>query len=796
MKRQMKFLSFWSINDGVQTAPLCEQMLEMQKHGIEGVVFHPRFYPGGPNYMTPEFIKVVGEVILYAKAIGMEFWIYDENGWPSGAADGQVLAKHPDSKRWGLVCVEEKDLRFDDKVLCRHGKQIIAARGAAGVSPLCRETTETFLELTHERYWKELPLEAFDYVTGFFCDEVDYFPGHLLAEGAVPWCPEFESYYTEKYGVSPCGELWKLFDTAGEHPDFKIRFWETAGDLIAKNFYKPYEAWCEKHGKLFTGHLKGEESPYFQLMFSGSCFMQLKNLSLPAIDTLERYHGNHFFPQLLTSVAAQQGRVGCLAEAMGGAGWGVSPDDLVKYMLWLAQAGVERVVLHLGQFALKARAIRDWPPSVPLHLSWHDAFADILGEIRHLAEPLLSAAWDAPHILIVTPTRGVMAHYEPRHAASINLHDGTGIPDSASARINAAFLEMVEDCYAAGWKYHFTEERELGEAKIEDGKLYLGAMTYEKVVLSDGCLFVEDEVALVDALREADMLLPPPARVKKTKVTVPMQTYIVPEQSAWQIDFPKENQLLLEWQTTPSGDLRAEIPVKDVTAPVMLAFSDPIAEVRTNAKVCAADDSRKRFFLTEIGAVLTLEVRSEATEALPFVWLLGDFAVMPQDSWREFDDRQVSCEGRFLIDGTDGAKKLRAGELITQGLPFFSGLLAAKKTFVLPEAKVCRLDFDAMRACAVHVTIDGREIGWWWQDHPITVDLADGEHQITILAAPSTYNMYGPHHYYLGDCRLTSPDTFFGRGGYTDNADAPANTFIDTMQFVKFAVDGNVILKK
>jgi hypothetical protein len=37
---------------------------------------------------------------------------------------------------------------------------------------------------------------------------------------------------------------------------------------------------------------------------------------------------------------------------------------------------VERVVLHLGQFLLKAKAIRDWPPSVPLHLTWHDAFAE------------------------------------------------------------------------------------------------------------------------------------------------------------------------------------------------------------------------------------------------------------------------------------------------------------------------------------------------------------------------------------------------------------------------------------
>ena len=48
--------------------------------------------------------------------------------------------------------------------------------------------------------------------------------------------------------------------------------------------------------------------------------------------------------------------------------------------------------LHLGQFLLKARAIRDWPPSVPLHLSWHGAFADLLSDIRETTAPLLQQA--------------------------------------------------------------------------------------------------------------------------------------------------------------------------------------------------------------------------------------------------------------------------------------------------------------------------------------------------------------------------------------------------------------------
>lgn len=794
MHRKMKFLSFWSINDGVRTESLCKQMLELKQHGMEGVVFHPRFYPGEPNYMSHEFIRIVGEVILYAKSIGMEFWIYDENGWPSGAADGQVLLAHPDSKRWGLAYVDETDVLSEDEVLCRHERKAVVTRGIPGVSPLCRATTDTFLALTHERYYRELPREALDYVTGFFCDEVDYFPGHLFSEGAVPWCADFEAAYIEKYGVSPCSELWKLFDIEAEHPEFKVRFWETAGDLIFRNFYQPYLQWCEGHGKLFTGHLKGEESPYFQLMFSGSCFTQLKGLSLPAIDTLERYHGNHFFPYLLSSVAARQGRAGCLAEAMGGAGWGVAPNDLVEYMMWLAEAGVERVVLHLGQFLLKAQAIRDWPPSIPLHLTWHEAFADVLEEIRKSSAPLLTATWKEPKVLIITPTRGIMASYQPRHASQINLHDGTGIPDSDSARINEKFLELVEDCYHAGLRYHFTEERELKQAYLQNGKLCLGAMTYEKILVSFGCRFERDEQELIDQMQTMGRLIDPPQKTRKTVIDETAE-YFVPKQNLWQPEFPHENQLLIAWNVTENGRLKSSITMKHMPSFVTLVLSDPIKSLSTNAKTQTAHDT-KTFELSGFGDVLTIEITPDSKQALPFAWLRGDFAVLAVDGWKPFDAYQTSCNGNFIVDGTEKAKQIRNGELVAQGLPFFSGLLKAQKTITLMEDHRGILTFSGLGVTAAKVYIDGKSIGWWWQGHPLTVDLTAGEHIILIAAAPSTYNMYGPHHYYLGDCRLTSPDTFFGRGGYTDNADAPANTFIDTMQFVNFTIDGEVLLLK
>ena len=405
----------------------------------------------------------------------------------------------------------------------------------------------------------------------------------------------------------------------------------------------------------------------------------------------------------------------------------------------------------------------------------------------------MQAAWDEPKILIVTPTRGVMAFYRPHYASKINLHDGSCIPDSESARINAAFLDTVERCHSAGWRYHFTEERELKNARICDGKLRLGKMVYEKILIPNGCRFDFDEKKLVAEMEKLGMLIPAPTDIEHISDERCACT-MTPEQSEWTLTFPNENQLLIEWSADRCGKLSASVEMKNVGSALTLVFSDPIEALQVNAKQTASED-KQTFLLSDLSDVLRLEVTPTKSEKLPFAWLKGDFAVFAVNGWGEFDARQVTCGSEFTIEGSETAKKLSAGELVSQGLPFFGGLLTAKKRFVLNEAYDGALTFDGLDVAAAKVTVDGKTLGWWWKEHPLHVSLTEGEHTVSVEAAPSTYNTYGPHHYYLGDCRLTSPDTFFGRGGYTDNSDAPANTFVDSMQFVKFTVDGNIVLR-
>ena len=75
-----RFHTLWAINAPLDLARLCPQLDTMRGFGFYGAVFHPRFYPGQPAYLGDEYKRIVSSTILYAKSIGMDFWIYDEDG--------------------------------------------------------------------------------------------------------------------------------------------------------------------------------------------------------------------------------------------------------------------------------------------------------------------------------------------------------------------------------------------------------------------------------------------------------------------------------------------------------------------------------------------------------------------------------------------------------------------------------------------------------------------------------------------------------------------------------------------
>ena len=77
-----------------------EQIDEMYKQNILGVYVIPhskKFRPNTmvtnlqPEYLSDEYFRLCAYAFEQGKKLGMNCWIYDEGGWPSGSACGKVI---------------------------------------------------------------------------------------------------------------------------------------------------------------------------------------------------------------------------------------------------------------------------------------------------------------------------------------------------------------------------------------------------------------------------------------------------------------------------------------------------------------------------------------------------------------------------------------------------------------------------------------------------------------------------------------------------------------------------------
>ena len=169
---------FWMWNDRLDPEKLCAQLDEMHSHGIRSVCVHPvpkAFRPARfttamePDYLTPAYMEVLKKVSDHAAKIGMNFWLYDEGGWPSGGA-------------CGLVAASDSEGRFN-------ARTIAAAEDAKGYevrrepygdgrntypSMIEKGATERFLEITHERLKKNLGRDFGKSIKFAFMDEPEW----------------------------------------------------------------------------------------------------------------------------------------------------------------------------------------------------------------------------------------------------------------------------------------------------------------------------------------------------------------------------------------------------------------------------------------------------------------------------------------------------------------------------------------------------------------------------------------------------------------------------------------------
>lgn len=778
-----RFLTLWAINSALDLPEASRQLDAFVEAGLDGVVVHPRNYPDTPRYLSEEYLRQLSMVIEEAKRRDLAVWIYDENGWPSGSAGGRMLEAHPEVAQQWLEFLPSNRLRPDDRVFGRYedrGQAYAAVlRHGDGVDYLGADIGADFVELTHEVYRSGLSAEAWAHVEAFFDDEPEFGLGHsypeLPAQGAIPWTEDLPERFAERYGEQLEPVLPRIFLDGPDSGLVRVRFWELVSDLLKDRFLAPIDAWCKRHGKRFTAHVKGEESPYFQVPMVGSGQWILRGVNLPGVDALGRDPSNDFYPRQAASIARQFGDGRSMAEAFGGAGWGAGPADLHRYLLWLAQNGLTDFVLHLSQYRLDSAAIADWPPSQPLHVTWSAAYSALLGKVR---ADIRGLDRSAPDLLVVIPQRRVMGLYAPRELKQTNIHDGSTRPNSAAAQVSSRFIGLIADLVAAGVRFDVTDERTL-ERDLEcarDGA-HVGAAVYRSVIVSpDADLDPHVRQRLTRYLRSI------PERTHLTE-TAPVR--IAPEAArslgaTWTVREDQINHLLLEpirtgegWSAPLridggfDGDLMLEF-ADDITAASIGSTPLPVRPGVHGSRALVpaallAERNRVAFTLTRA-----------TSGVVPFVWVSGRFRVRSKSAWNRGLDGQLHTAGPFVINGRSAGPII---ELVQDGFPFLGSALILDGTVMISEPLVdARL--TGLAALTARLSVGGTEQPWVWDgaESDSTVRLASGLHDVTMEVLPNGFNFYGPHHYFLGDHHVVSPKQVEGRKNFADPAGAPEVT--------------------
>ena len=364
----------WTWNAPISREGIDSRLDEFLRAGIKSLYvlplpkdFRPEYLRTflDPEYLSEGYFELIEYAIRRATGLGMQMWIYDEGGWPSGGACFNTVHENPEAKMKVLAKREvalECDERFkpgDGHIALFDGKRRltsdhISSRRVTLTEYYVREfvengnrvdntslsATKTFINNTYEKY-KERVGDLFgEIIPIMFTDE----PGLLRESLALD---EFE-IFKQEYGYDLVDYIYAIDDVTlavtEKEIQARIDHFKLLGKLFKKNTTKPLSEWCEKAGIYFSGHLDIDNRPWGGMAKGYFSHLDLlREFHVPGIDVIWhqiRYpHGGRapvddetlgfgFFPRFASSAARQRGRILALTESLAIYGDGVTPSEI------------------------------------------------------------------------------------------------------------------------------------------------------------------------------------------------------------------------------------------------------------------------------------------------------------------------------------------------------------------------------------------------------------------------------------------------------------------------------------
>nr|HID59475.1 hypothetical protein [Desulfobacterales bacterium] len=533
---------WWFWNGDMQEEKINWQLQEMVHKGVYGAFMHAR--PGLVTpYLSDRWWEVVGYTIKRAKELGFYAWIYDEYAWPSGTAGSpykcspqpfsKVLAEGEKNYAKGLRYLEKRvkgpgririnfpqsmgkleciivakslslnsidveslselprRLNFDwevpsgDWVIIAFFSYVVEDR----VDYLNPQTIAKFIEVTHEEYYKRYAQYFNSTVPGVFFDEI-----HNDGRPFV-WTDRFLEKFEAIKGYDLRKYLPLLIYEGGDITD-KIRcdYFDVVTALYEKAWFKQIGDWCERHRIKLTGHT--EEWLPEQALSQGDYFRTMRHLQIPGTD-------NHCFryryprrvdpieSKVISSVAHLAAKERVVAEAMGGAGWAITPQMLKYGADMLYVFGVNMLVPHGFFYTMDSpSAMDDWPHSwfyQNPYWKYFKIYADYISRLSYM----LSGGKHICDIAVLYPITSIWT----------NIVNGK--PTSVAETISSCYHDSIRNLLKKQLDLDVIDECYLLESDVEDGKINVSNEAYSVLILPPLTTIRRDTISKIRSFYEA-----------------------------------------------------------------------------------------------------------------------------------------------------------------------------------------------------------------------------------------------------------------------------------------------------
>jgi len=455
---------------------------KMREAGIGGVML---FQSKHKYLRNEEAWANMKTTIRLAKEAGMQVWVADDNGYPSGQAGGLVVAANPAYELRVLTPVVQRgqgqeEISFAIKINNDAGSPAMGTAPQFGNTGhygnlLDAAAMETFVEVTHAEYARRLG-SLTNQIDVFYCNEPHlgstWHAGGERPSGErfLPWAADLPQRFQKEHGYDLMPLLPALF--AGEGDEAKLvrrHFYQTLGNVFAENYTGRIARWAEAHGVRSGGHLFLEERMDSQVISYGNLFQALQRQHIPGCDVAMPDPGdywNYWMPRLISSAAQLQNRelVSVLIDPIVDRRVMTlqpSPEFMLRFINMAALMGVNQFT----SYVLWDR----YPPEV------YRCFNENVGRLGVMLKDARNVSSVAMYYPIET--------FQSLHLPSPKVF-GEWLKERPEASAGHDVQEkVIRSLYRHGYDFSWLDGDAVLRAEIREGRLVIGAHAYTSLIM-------------------------------------------------------------------------------------------------------------------------------------------------------------------------------------------------------------------------------------------------------------------------------------------------------------------------